>query len=187
MQTAVRPLAISEAEGIICRLDPRPSVLDCGIVASPAPITSLPWLSYFSCYFFKLSIYVWSFVGSPICLHVWPFLLIMVSTYLARSLSLLLFAQPMLAQFKLYPAVSPKLLVASLYISSGCVVALNATINCDQDLFQMAGDADAGVNIESAQQRTYDLVAYPSPYRQTIQATWPQEDFSILAAEPGIL
>jgi len=76
----------------------------------------------------------------------------MVSTYLARSLSLLLFAQPMLAQFKLYPAVSPKLLVASLYISSGCVVALNATINCDQDLFQMAGDADAGVNIESAQQ-----------------------------------
>jgi hypothetical protein len=43
----------------------------------------------------------------------------------------------------LYPAVSSDLLAASLNISSGCVAALNATVNCDQDLFQMVGNADA--------------------------------------------
>ncbi|KAH8900561.1 hypothetical protein GQ53DRAFT_835550 [Thozetella sp. PMI_491] len=65
----------------------------------------------------------------------------MFSLYLAGSL--LLFAQPMMAQFNMYPAVSSSLLAASLNISSGCLTALNATVSCDQDLFRMVGNADA--------------------------------------------
>ncbi len=60
--------------------------------------------------------------------------------YLAGSL--LLFAWPILAQFNMYPSVSPTILAASLNISSNCLTALNATVDCDQDLFQMAGNAD---------------------------------------------
>ena len=47
------------------------------------------------------------------------------------------------ADFTLYPDVSSDLLEAAFNISSACLAAFNATINCDHDLFSMAGNADA--------------------------------------------
>jgi hypothetical protein len=64
----------------------------------------------------------------------------MFSPYLAGSF--LLFAQPILGQFNLYPAVSSKALAAALNISSTCLAAMNDTVNCDQSLFEMVGNAD---------------------------------------------
>ncbi|CAK7207308.1 hypothetical protein SEUCBS139899_010118 [Sporothrix eucalyptigena] len=42
----------------------------------------------------------------------------------------------------MYPAISSVALAAALNISSNCLMALNATVDCDQDLFRMAGNAD---------------------------------------------
>ncbi|CAK7237871.1 hypothetical protein SEUCBS140593_010173 [Sporothrix eucalyptigena] len=42
----------------------------------------------------------------------------------------------------MYPAISSVALAAALNISSSCLMALNATVDCDQDLFRMAGNAD---------------------------------------------
>lgn len=64
----------------------------------------------------------------------------MILVYLVGSL--LLFARPIVTQFNMYPSISSTLLAASLNISSGCLTALNTTVDCDQDLFQMAGNAD---------------------------------------------
>lgn len=56
--------------------------------------------------------------------------------------SLLLLAQPILAQFSLYPDIPSDLFATALNISSGCLALLNATVDCDDTLFQMAGNAD---------------------------------------------
>ncbi|KAH7077185.1 peptidoglycan-binding protein [Paraphoma chrysanthemicola] len=47
-----------------------------------------------------------------------------------------------MAQFNLYPSIPADPFSVALNISSSCLMALNATVNCDQDLFSMAGNAD---------------------------------------------
>lgn len=61
---------------------------------------------------------------------------------LYQSFVVLCFAACIDAQFSLYPGVSADSLAAAFNISSGCLTALNATVDCDQDLFSMAGNAD---------------------------------------------
>ncbi|KAF2766280.1 hypothetical protein EJ03DRAFT_345213 [Teratosphaeria nubilosa] len=46
------------------------------------------------------------------------------------------------AQFSLYPTIDPTTLADAFNISSGCLAALNTTVQCDQTLLTMAGAVD---------------------------------------------